>query len=140
MTGLTFVPLDLHSLKCAIFLDAGSANNAEHSSQLGLITVLMDTRLHANIIHYGSIKSKRITRSVLKVELFAMVHGFDVSSKICIALNEMFGKVLPLHVFTDSRSLFDRLTKISRTAEERLLIDLSSLRQCYERREILEAS
>lgn len=101
--------------------------------------VMMDKDKRENVIHYGSLKSKRITRSVLAAELFAMVHGFDVSSTIRLAINDVFGRIVPLHVYTDSRSLFDCLSKVSRTAEKRLLIDLSMLRQSYERREITEA-
>lgn len=136
--GLRFVPLDLDSIVMAVFVDAGFATNPDSSSQLGFIITLIDTHDHANIIHYGSIKSKRVTRSVLAAELFAMVHGFDVSSTIRLALNDMLDRVIPLRVYTDSRSLYDCLTRINQTAEKRLLIDLRMLRQSYERREITE--
>ena len=99
---------------------------------------LMDKHGRANVLHYGSLKSKRITRSVLAAELFAMVHGFDVSSTIRLAFNAMLDRVIPLHVYTDSRSLYDCLTRINHTTEKRLLIDLRMLRQSYERREITE--
>lgn len=94
--------------------------------------------IHANIFHYGSLKAKRVTRSVLASEQFWMVHGFDVPSRICLSVNNILCRIIPLHVYTKSRSLFDCLAKIGRTAEKRLFIDLCMLQQNYERREITE--
>lgn len=67
---------------------------------------------------------------------FSMVHGFDVSSTLRLALNDFLGLIVPLHVYTDSMSLYDCLTKTNRTTEKRLLVDLFMLRQSYERSEI----
>ena len=134
--GLNFVPPDLDSIVMAVFVDAGFGANLDSSSQLGFIITLMDKDANANVVHYGSLKSKRVTRSVLAAELFAMVHGFDISSTIRLTFNSMLDQVIPLHVYTDSRSLYDCLTRINQTTEKRLLIDLRMLRQSYERREI----
>ena len=76
--GLRFLPLHLDSLCIAVFVDAGFEANPDSSSQLGFIVTLMYKHGYANIIHYGSLKSKRVTRSVLAAELFAMVYGFDI--------------------------------------------------------------
>ena len=45
---------------------------------------------------------------------------------------------IPLIVCTDSRSLYDCLVKLGTTREKRLMIDIMSLRQSYEQREITE--
>lgn len=113
--GLIFKPMNPASLEIALFIDAGFATNNNMTSQLGFIMVLMDKDMNANIIHYGSVKSKRVTRSVLAAEIFAMVQGFDVSSTMCLALNDMFGNLIPFKIYTDSRSLFDCLTNINCT-------------------------
>ena len=113
----------------AVFVDAGFGANPYSSSQLGFIFTLMYKYGRANIVHYGSLKSKRITRSVLAVELFEMVHCFDVSSTVRLAFNAMLNSVIPLHVYTYSRSLYDCLTRINHTTEKRLLIYLRMLRQ-----------
>lgn len=136
--GLTFVPLYVAKISIVLFIDVGFATNKDMTSQLGYVMVLMDDKNNANNVHYGSTKSKRITRSVLAAELFAMVQGFDVCSTIRIAINEMFDRSVPLNIYTDSRSLFDCQTNINRTTEKRLLIDLCMLRESYERREISE--
>jgi hypothetical protein len=45
---------------------------------------------------------------------------------------------VPLILCTDSRSLYDCLVKLGTTNEKRLMIDIMSLRQSYEKREIAE--
>lgn len=136
--GLRFFPLDLESMIMGVFLDAGFATNSDMTSQLGFVVALMDKSGNGNVVHYASTKSKRVTRSVLAAELFAMVQGFDDCSVLRLTLNDILGRVIPMHVYTDSRSLYDCLTNINRTREKRLLIDLCMLRESYERREISE--
>ncbi|RAL64335.1 hypothetical protein DID88_001811 [Monilinia fructigena] len=120
--------------------DASFANNTDLSSQIGYVICLMDKHNNANIIHWTSIKCKRITRSVLASELYALVLGFDVGAAIKGTVNAILKlkKPIPLILCTDSKSLYDLLTKLGTSAEKRLLIDIMALRQCYENREITE--
>lgn len=136
--GLYFVPLDDASLRLMVFADASFATNADLSSQLGFVICLADKFNKANVLHYTSVKSKRVTRSVLAAELFAAVAAFDYSSTLRGTINEVFGRIIPLVLFTDSKSLYDCLVGINSTTEKRLLIDLCMLRQSYELREITE--
>jgi hypothetical protein len=92
----------------------------------------------ANIIHWSSVKCKRVTRSVLASELYAMALGFDVGAAIKATLQGILQRETPLVLCTDSRSLYDCLVKLGTTHEKRLMIDLMHLRQSYERREIAE--
>jgi hypothetical protein len=80
--GLTFVPLDLNFLSLLVFTDASFANNRDLSSQIGFVIVLTDRNQDANIIHWSSIKCKRVTRSILASELYALAHGFDIGAAI----------------------------------------------------------
>lgn len=149
--GLTFIPLDLHRAKLFIFTDGSFANNKDMSSQIGFVIVLAtesrtgtneDFTIYGNIVHWNSTKCKRVTRSVLASELYGMVGGFDSA----IALSTTIAKVtstltlppIPLVVCTDSKSLYDCLVKLGTTSEKRLMIDIMSLRQSYEAREISE--
>jgi len=136
--GLKFVKLELHSMHMALFIDASFAGNSNYSSQLGYVLCLMDKHGTGNIIHYGSAKSKRIVRSVLSAELYGMVYGFDNASVMRNTLEDFLGRKVKLSIYTDSKCLFDALISLNTTTEKRLLIDLSMLRQCYERREITE--
>ena len=136
--GLRFVRLDPTNLKLLVFTDASFANNKDLSSQIGYVLVLADASGHANIIHWSSIKCKRVTRSVLASELYGMTHGFDMGASIKSTIDRILQINLPLVICTDSKSLFDCLVKLGTTQEKRLMIDVMCLRQAYERREIAE--
>jgi hypothetical protein len=72
-----------------------------------------------------------------------MVHGFDIGIAIKSTLDKILHQLailqpIPLILCTDSRSLYDCLVKLGTTNEKRLMIDIMSLRQSYEKREIAE--
>ncbi len=75
---------------------------------------------------------------MLAAELFAMIHGFDVDSVLKAILTKMLGVLIPLTLVTDSKSLYDCLVRLGITVEKRLMMDVMTLRQSYERREITE--
>jgi hypothetical protein len=135
--GLRFVKLNHEHLRLIAFTDAAFANNADLSSQIGYVIVLADQD-NANIIHWSSTKCKRVTRSVLASELYAMSNAFDIASAIKCTIEKILHISLPLTICTDSKSLYDCLVKLGTTQEKRLMIDLMCLRQSYERREIAE--
>ena len=136
--GLEFVSLDFASsdneLQIVVFTDSSFANNSDYSSQIGFVIVMTDDK-KANVIHWSSVKCKRVTRSVLASELYAMAY---VGAAIKATLQGIFQREIPLVLCTDSRSLYDCLVKLGTTHEKRLMIDLMHLRQSYERREIAE--
>lgn len=137
--GLTFVPLKMSGeLRVVVFTDASFANLGDHTSQIGFVTALVDEDDNANILHYSSIKCKRVTRAVLASELYGMVHGFDYGVVIKTTLEKALKKTIPLVICTDSNSLYECLVKLGTTAEKRLMIDIMCLRQAYERRLIAE--
>jgi len=80
--GLTFILLNIDLLNLTIFTDASFVNNKDLSSQIRFVIVLTDKNQTANIIHWSSIKCKRVTRSVLASELYALAHGFDIDATI----------------------------------------------------------
>jgi hypothetical protein len=144
--GMRFVRLDEASLRLIAFTDSSFANNRDHSSQIGYVIVLVDKDDNANVIHWQSVKCRRVTRSVLASELYAMGLGFDIAATIRSTLNQLFPRRrqekgisgIPLSLCVDSKSLYDCLTKLGTTQEKRLMIDIMCLRQAYERREITE--
>ncbi len=75
---LKFVQLYItsSSLKLMIFIDASFANVNLHS-QIDYVICLIDDLNKANIIHWFFTKCKRVIRSVLTAELYAMTHEFD---------------------------------------------------------------
>jgi hypothetical protein len=79
-----------------------------------------------------------MTRSVLAVELFAMIHDFDVDFVFKVILTKMIDTLISSILIIDSKFIYDCLIRLKITLEKRLLIDVMTLRQCYERREITE--
>ena len=63
-------------------MDALFANNKDLLSQIGYILVLADITNKANIVYWSSIKYKRVTRSVLALELYAIAYGFNIRATL----------------------------------------------------------
>ena len=97
--------------------------------------------IKGNILHWSSVKCKRVTRSVPASELHGMVHGIDIAMAIQSTLDRILKSLqtsLPTVVCTDSRSLYDCMVKLGTTTEKRLMIDVMAVREAYERRELSE--
>ncbi len=73
---LKYVKLDSTTLQLMIFTNSFFANNQNLFSQIDYVIYLVDSK-YVNIVHWSSIKCKRVTRSVLAAELYALAHDFD---------------------------------------------------------------
>ncbi len=131
---LNFVRLNINFFKLMIFIDASFANLNLHS-QIDYVIYLTDD-VKANIIHWFFTKCKRMIRSVLTEELYAMIHEIDTDSMIKSIIERILNIFLSMILLTDSRSLYDCLVKLEITSEKRLMIDLMCFRQSYERKNI----
>ncbi|MEM6805930.1 MAG: hypothetical protein AAF696_31325 [Bacteroidota bacterium] len=134
--GIKMRKLDLDSLYIKVYSDASFANNPNLSSQLGYIVLLCDKNDNCKILHYTSYKSRRVVRSVLGAEVYAMADAFDYSYKLKHDLETILDKHIPLRIITYSKSLFDIITRNSSSIEKRLMIDIKSVRHGYESMEI----
>lgn len=134
--GLKFVELDLEGLSLFLFTDASFANAHRLASQLGFVLCLVEKNMNANVIHYGSRRCKRVTRSVMAAELHALMYGFDNAFVTRTMAEEIFGRDVPIHAFIDSRTVFNTITKSGTTLEKRLQIDAYVLRQSHHRGEL----
>jgi hypothetical protein len=133
---LRFRKLDLFTMRIVVYADSSFANNRDLTSKLGYIVLQADVYDACNINHYTSYKYKRVTRSVLAGELHAFIDAFDHGYLLRRDLPRMHGRDVPLHVMTDSKSLFDTVTKSSYRAEKRLMIDVLLAREAFRHREI----
>jgi hypothetical protein len=134
---LKYVELDSTHLQLVIFIDSSFANNRDLFSQIDYVICLADSK-HANIVHWSSVKCKRVTRSVLAAELYALAHDFDLDVALKATLSAILDRFVSLVLCTDSKSLYDCLVKLDTIQKKRLMIDVMSLRQSYERRKIIE--
>jgi hypothetical protein len=71
-----------------------------------------------------------------------MVYGFNNTIAISTTLQQIVQTLnlpqIPVVVCSDSKLLYNCLVKLSTTNEKRLIINIMSLRESYERREITE--
>jgi hypothetical protein len=131
-----------------VFVDRSFANNKDLSLQLGFVLMLVNKHtdvnntftICGNVIYYSSTKCKRVTQSVLALEIYSIVNSFDISIAIATTLRMITERLsLPailLVICTDSYSLYECLVKLGTTKEKQLIINIMALRQSYERREI----
>eukprot|EP00171_Calliarthron_tuberculosum_P022791 IDg22791t1 len=130
--GLTMVPPNLDSIHIRVYSDSSFANNDDMSSQLGYFVLLCDKREDCNIVHFTSHKSRRVTRSVLGAETYAFADGFDFAYSLKSDLQRILQRRVALQMLTDSKSLFDIITKCSNSTERRLMIDMEAIREAYQ--------
>lgn len=98
---------------------------------------MTDASNRCNILQYRSFKSRRVTRSVVRAEVYAFTEAFDAAYILKHDFEQVLGRRVPiLAMLTDSKGLFDIITKNSITSERRLMIDLLAARQAYSRMEI----
>ena len=77
----------------------------------------------------------------LASELYALSLGFDIAATVKSTLDQIIASPdqgILLTMCVDSKSLYDCLVKLGTTREKELMVDILSLRQSYERREITE--
>jgi hypothetical protein len=98
--------------------------------------LLVDMYGNCAFIDWGSIKSKRVCRSVLAAELYASAHAYDVGVAVKHSLDSMLGQNIDIILFTDSLTLFDCLITWCKTSERRLQIDIVVLRQSIASKEL----
>lgn len=129
--SLQFPKLDQDSLKLVVYIDSSYANTVDHKSQLGFIVCLADKSQRCSILHFSSHKSHRVARSSMAAETLAFVDGFDNAFLIKHDLERILARHIPLLMMTDSKALFDVLTRARYTTERRLMVDIASAREAY---------
>ncbi len=132
---LRYVKLDSTTLQLMIFTNSIFANNRDLFSQIDYVICLVDSK-HVNIVHWSSIKCKRVTRSVFAAELYALAHDFDLDVALKATLSAILDRFVSFVLCIDFKSLYDCLVKLDTIQKKRLMIDVMSLRQSYERRKI----
>jgi uncharacterized membrane protein (GlpM family) len=121
-----------------ILTNVSFVNNKDLSSQIKYVICLANATNKVNVIHWSSIKCERVTRFVLIAKLYVITHEFDIDAIIKTIMSKMLSITVFLVLCIDFKSLYDCLIKLSTTREKRLIINVMSFRQSYERREIIE--
>ena len=134
--GLRFVNLDLDTLRVVVFCDASFANADHYKSQLGFCVLLVDGNDKANIVHFGSKRCVRVTRSVMAAELHGLLTGFDHGLLVAEMVSNILGRKVDIEAMVDSKTVFDTVTRLSNTLEKRLQIDAYALQEAHKKGEL----
>lgn len=129
--SLVYTPLDLDSIELCVYADASFANCPGFRSQLGYVVFLRDKHRNCSLISWSSARSKRVTRSVLAAELFALSHAYDIGFALRFTISELLCRPVTMHLYTDSKTLFQSVINLTSMTEKRLLIDIATLREAY---------
>lgn len=133
---LKYPRLDVHTLHLRTHADSSFANNYDNSTQVGFIILFCDGTGKAHVLNFASRKCKRVVRPVMAGGVYAFTCAFDEAFVLCYDLEQLYGRRIPLSLFTDSKQLFDVVTKASHPTEKRLMVDVAAARQTYNRYDI----
>ena len=64
-------------------------------------------------------------------EVIAFSDLFDIAATLASELGEIYGRRIPVQLLTDSKSLFDVISKGSRTSEKRTMLDIAAAREGF---------
>ena len=91
--GIKYITLDLEQAKLFIFINGSFINNKDFSFQISyLIIFINETKrinkfiIKRNLIYYNSIKSKRVTKSILAFKIYRMVESVNIAITINIII------------------------------------------------------
>ena len=90
--------------------------------------MLCDKQDNACVLNYASYKSRRVARSVLGAGTYAFADAYGFAYCAKRDLECILDRTDPLEIYTDSKSLFDVITKCFQTLERRLMIHLQAVR------------
>ena len=133
--GLRYGRLHYGTLHLRVYTDASFGTNEDLTSQLGFVVLLCDAENNCHM-DVASKKCKRVVRLILGGGFYAFTEGFDCVYMIKHDLQHLYGMSIPLQMRTDSKQMFDVVTKASSPSEKRLLIDIAATRESYNANEI----
>ena len=100
--------LDCNSLRIIAYSDAAFAYNGDLSSQLGRTVLLTDDNHNSIQVSY---KSRQIAPSVVSAGVISFADLFDDELAIRKQLEFVLRQPIPIHILTDSKSLFEIVSK-----------------------------
>lgn len=120
--------LDTETLRIRVYTDASYPTSQNYASQIGYIVLLCDENDNAFVLRFASYRSRRVARFVVGTETFAFADAYDFANCSKHDLESAIDRRVTLMMLTDSKKLFDAITKFLQTEERRLIIDLQSVR------------
>ena len=132
----------LEDIRLAVFSDASYANLSDGvSSAEGYVILMIGSNGKCCPIAWTSRKIRRVVKSTIAAETLAMVDGLDMTLYLVATLQEVLGypvnsDSIPINCYIDNKSLYENIYSTKLVSEKRLRIDIASVKQMIERKEI----
>jgi hypothetical protein len=121
------VKLNSKKLQLIVFTNSFFANNRDMFSQIDYVICFVESDFHlkANVIHWWSIKCKRIIHNVLAAKLYVMTHDCNLDAILKKIVLSILNILISLILCIDSKSLYDCLVQLDTTQK-------TFYNRCYE--------
>ena len=133
---ITIPSLDLKTLKIVVYTDASFGNLADGGSQGGHVIFLCDSDNNASLLSWSSNRVKRTARNNLASETLAFNDGSDTGFYMSRLIEEILQIKVPIHVLSDSQSLFEHIGTTKLASDRRMRVEISAIREMVEKGEI----
>jgi hypothetical protein len=108
------------------------------------VVLLVDAEQRAKIIHNGRKLCTRVTRSVMAAVLLGLVEGYENGLLIAEIVSGLLSKKRLVGCWdtrwisrrSSTETVFDTVTRLSKTMEKRLQIDAFALQEAHQRGEL----
>lgn len=137
LNGRNFCHISPVRVEFVVCIDVHFALNRDKSSRAEILAMMSDILTGTvNVIYYVTLKSRRICKSVLATDLFALVDVLDIWFTILHALTEKIKRNINLIIYADRRFFCSLCILLAHTTEWCPRVVLSLIRGDYERSNI----
>lgn len=128
--GLELVPIDMATVCIIIISNALVATVSGGKRQLGYVVfVAADEKHRTNIMLFGSNRCHRASKLIMAADYLTLVHAYDYGYVIHDAVEAFLGPPDLFEAYVDSRKLLNVVSKNRWTAERKLQIVISALKE-----------
>lgn len=128
---MKYPKLDIKTLHLRAYADASFAKNADGTTKIGKLVLQCDRTNTCHVLAYMSRNSRRVVLSIMAGETYAFSDALYQGFMLKHDLETLYRREIPLMMFTDSKQLFDVITKATYPTERRLMIDIAAVRESY---------
>lgn len=105
------------------------ANCSDLFSQLAHICFSCDSAKAVAPMHFESYKALRVSESTMSAEVIFFSDFFEIAVPFTEEMEMILSRKIPVPLLTDSKFLFDVLSKGSRSFAKRMMLDITAARQ-----------
>ena len=123
-------------VKLVLYTDASYRNLPNGGSQGSFIVFLVGENSSCNLLNWQSKKLNRVTQSSLTSEALAMLDGVEAALYTRDLFKDPRGYYLPIHVYTENKTLTDATKSPKYVNKKRFGIDIAASKECISENQI----